>query len=598
MYGLLKSCTCSNPRDEREARRLAYCGTCKTLGTLFGHKSRLLLNHDIVFLAELLLALRGGTARTRLESVDGELLPPKSSDDAFVELEERRDQSVKKAKPSPAYRSYHCMALPELADIPLELEIAASMNVLLTEFKVRDQLIDAPGLKWKIANRIFSGDFASAARILEKHDFPLSEAFEWLSKQVRIERIADRKGVEDHHRENFEPFSDGISRGERRRAPFDFGLLHKLCEPTAMVTGLFFQQAGNASRRNSSREVTRAARSADLRLDGSGIVDQWLPATQLAGGHDGECLFEIGFNFGCLVYILDALEDYDEDQKKGQFNALSSCFSLERGPLTVAAKTGAIAEIKIHLGRIIRAIEQLPLDETARGRFISRFRSNTQARLRKFSQRTERAGSCKSGSSPRCAAGTIYSITKRKAAGTELVERIVIASPKRFDAVRRFSLSIYCFLFAFLFPRASEAVESVNDCLEMPFNLIFLSSAVGSLVTDVLYPFRLLAVGLGGPAPGPAGPIPGMPGGVNVEEIEERRRKGEGCCNNCSDCCDCGDCDCCGCGCADSSCCDGKSCDWNSCDCGHCCHGCDCSGCDCSGCDCSGCDCGGCDCNC
>jgi hypothetical protein len=43
----------------RRAKRLPYCGTCKTLGTLYGQRSRLLLNHDTVFLAELLMEQSG-----------------------------------------------------------------------------------------------------------------------------------------------------------------------------------------------------------------------------------------------------------------------------------------------------------------------------------------------------------------------------------------------------------------------------------------------------------------------------------------------------------------------------------------------------------
>jgi len=39
----------------RHAPRLPYCGTCKTMGALYGQRSRVFLSHDVVFLAELLL---------------------------------------------------------------------------------------------------------------------------------------------------------------------------------------------------------------------------------------------------------------------------------------------------------------------------------------------------------------------------------------------------------------------------------------------------------------------------------------------------------------------------------------------------------------
>ena len=44
MFGLIK-----------RADRLAYCGSCKTIGAMYGQRVRLLLNHDMVFLGELLM---------------------------------------------------------------------------------------------------------------------------------------------------------------------------------------------------------------------------------------------------------------------------------------------------------------------------------------------------------------------------------------------------------------------------------------------------------------------------------------------------------------------------------------------------------------
>lgn len=40
MFGLMK-----------RGPRLPYCGTCKTLGALYGQQARLLLNHNVAFLA-------------------------------------------------------------------------------------------------------------------------------------------------------------------------------------------------------------------------------------------------------------------------------------------------------------------------------------------------------------------------------------------------------------------------------------------------------------------------------------------------------------------------------------------------------------------
>ena len=78
----------------RRAARLPYCGTCKSLGTLYGQRTRVLLNHDIVFLAELLLEYAG---------------------------EPQWDY---------AYRSYNCFSLPKAGtDLPAALEYAATATV-------------------------------------------------------------------------------------------------------------------------------------------------------------------------------------------------------------------------------------------------------------------------------------------------------------------------------------------------------------------------------------------------------------------------------------------------------------------------------------
>ena len=59
MFGLMRAKKCGMSEAEKQFRRLNYCGTCKTIGSLYSQKSRFLLNHDTVFLAEFLTALSG-----------------------------------------------------------------------------------------------------------------------------------------------------------------------------------------------------------------------------------------------------------------------------------------------------------------------------------------------------------------------------------------------------------------------------------------------------------------------------------------------------------------------------------------------------------
>ena len=52
MYGLMRSNVCPRHAQEAHHRRLHYCGTCKTMGRLYGQSSRVLLNNDAVFNTE------------------------------------------------------------------------------------------------------------------------------------------------------------------------------------------------------------------------------------------------------------------------------------------------------------------------------------------------------------------------------------------------------------------------------------------------------------------------------------------------------------------------------------------------------------------
>ena len=55
MFGLIKHHQLD--RQHYDHFKKNYCGTCKTIGKLYGQKERLLLNNDIVFLSELLVEL-------------------------------------------------------------------------------------------------------------------------------------------------------------------------------------------------------------------------------------------------------------------------------------------------------------------------------------------------------------------------------------------------------------------------------------------------------------------------------------------------------------------------------------------------------------
>lgn len=152
MFGLMSYRKCGRPAAERRRWRLHYCGTCKTIGSRYGQRSRMLLNHDAVFLAELLTALRGVDA------------------DAWGR----------------AYQSWNCMAMPR-GEQPAELRYAAAVTLLLAEYKVADHAADTGKGIWRAVRRLLSKGFRGAACDLREFGFPLDQAGAMLGRQSAIE---------------------------------------------------------------------------------------------------------------------------------------------------------------------------------------------------------------------------------------------------------------------------------------------------------------------------------------------------------------------------------------------------------------------------
>ncbi len=153
MFGLMRAKKCGMSDDEKEFRRLNYCGTCKTMGSLYGQKSRLLLNHDTVFLAEILSAL---------------------SDETPTDWQN-------------PYQSFNCLNLPK-SEMPVSLQFAATATVILTEFKLADHIADEGKRRFQFARKAFSKEFQRAENLLETRNFPLAEVKEILNSQNSREK--------------------------------------------------------------------------------------------------------------------------------------------------------------------------------------------------------------------------------------------------------------------------------------------------------------------------------------------------------------------------------------------------------------------------
>lgn len=197
MFGLMKNTGCTKA-DQQNWYRKHYCGTCKAIGSQYGHRSRMLLNFDCVFLAELLSLIQ--EADTRLWH---EKLSPRS-----------------------------CFAIPAADELPLSLQYAADINLIFAEMKVRDNIRDGDGkpFVWKIAQRLYRNPFSKISDRLAAWGID--------RQQLLAYQEADAK------RENEPPVSENIA-----------DLLAYHAAPTAAITAYLFAKGTEAVQRPSWREA-------------------------------------------------------------------------------------------------------------------------------------------------------------------------------------------------------------------------------------------------------------------------------------------------------------------------------------------------------
>lgn len=424
MFGLMRAKTCGMTAEEKNFRRLHYCGTCKTIGSLYGQKSRMLLNHDTVFLAEILTSLSDEKVQTWQKS----------------------------------YQSYNCLSLPK-NEMPISLQFAATANVILTEFKIADHISDTRQRRFKLAHRIFSKEFLQAEKLLHEWKFPLEKLRDLLAKQTEIENNST----------DLEEFS----------------------LPTAETTATFF-------------------------VEGTKLIGQ---------ENLSNLAHEIGFNFGKLIYVLDAYEDFEKDKKRNQFNALQFVFG---------EKEKAVSILLDLENEIIRQIYELPIAETKKQIFAARLRSNLQKKIETKLPK-------------------LVCHPKKRLTFSERFERAKIRA-KELTATHSWATALPIFAFvlavAFIAPMQAREAKSARECAELSFNLMFLGSMIGAVLA---IPKNFMQ-----------GYTPPDPSQI-AEKVEKKRREGwcDSCgCGDCTCCCDCGDC-----GCESCNCCDSCDCCDCSCDC-------------------------------
>jgi hypothetical protein len=156
MFGLLN--LCKPCQEGYKSFRQNYCGTCKTIGTLYGQKERCFLNNDIVFLSELLAEIN-------------------NYEDEFKYM-----------------KMGFCFKLPnDNEQIPKFLRFTASVNILLGYYKILDNIVDSKYKVnlWLIIKLLETPNFLKSKRYLESIEFP-TEYIESLIEQQFI-REAEKK---------------------------------------------------------------------------------------------------------------------------------------------------------------------------------------------------------------------------------------------------------------------------------------------------------------------------------------------------------------------------------------------------------------------
>lgn len=274
MFGLLKNnmLTDSDFNDFRQS----YCGTCKTIGKLYGQKERFTLNTDVVFLSELLSEMNNCE-----NDFDG-------------------------------IKINTCFKLPHTDKIPLFLKYTASINILLSYFKVLDNIQDS---KYKLSAW-------KLLKIFERSKYKKA-------KSLLISIGLDAENIEKAINQQFLREKEGLDIGEFRDS-FKY-----YAEITGEITGQVYKQGA-----------------------------QSISKTQFSNN-----LYEIGKNFGEIVYMIDAIEDYTKDVKDNRFNIFR--FN-SNGRINITAKQEVLNYINLNIEKIKEQINLLPISETKKQSFINR----------------------------------------------------------------------------------------------------------------------------------------------------------------------------------------------------------------------------------
>lgn len=212
-----------------------------------------------------------------------------------------------------------CFSMPT-EEIPFSLEYAASASVLLGVLKIEDNLQDEHRFRWKLAKRVYATPFLKAIKQFEEWGIDTIYIQDWIQEQnKREQQLSLHNKIEDS--------------------------LDYYAEATAEITAYIFQQAGLLLKHRTD-------------------------------------LYQLGYSFGQLMYILDAFEDYEQDLFKGQFNPLAQ--PLGKAASLNASQLEQVRSILLNIESEIQdAIHTLNISSNEKDLYKSRLSSNLALRLYK-----------------------------------------------------------------------------------------------------------------------------------------------------------------------------------------------------------------------
>jgi hypothetical protein len=428
MFGLMQFSGCQKTDEELYRRRLLYCGTCKAIGSEYGQSARMLLNNDVVFLAEILQAISS-------------------------------EPTSKFENWAPAFQSYNCLALPEKIEVPMTLRIAASVSMILSELKLEDHIDDSSSIVFRGAKKCLDPVFTKSESDFAKLEFPMQKIRTWFDQQS----IRERDGVRLKP-SNSQSLELAETHLEKVHLTQD-ELLATFAEPTAMITAIVFEHSG-------------------------GVV---------SGNNFKTTMHRLGFGFGSLIYIIDALEDFERDFRTSSFNGIACAYHLENGIMPGEIELAVENELKKHLKELDLCINELPIPSAQKQEYSDRLwrnvRRKTRLKLhnhRAVSQPVSIEKSHVSKAKESCNKHAQTSLKSRWetacATASNLTSEIAPSCNSKLilsiGLTYRAFIYLFVLLIAFLSPVQSRSIRSYRECVELPFNLMFWGAAIATIINS------------------------------------------------------------------------------------------------------------------